>query len=97
MNQRYWIYQLTCPAVLRPGKITPAQIESVIGVPVDSEIHRVADNETPKAPGMKYRIMLLIRQFTWLHQRNWTQALFGCNLKLNSGLMLTNDLIKNIS
>ncbi len=42
------------PAILRPGAVTKAQIESVIGS-IDLDRHHVGKNETPKAPGMKYR------------------------------------------
>ncbi len=42
------------PIILRPGAITHAQIEAVIGkVQVDK--HLVEASETPKAPGMKYK------------------------------------------
>ncbi|WP_461215546.1 L-threonylcarbamoyladenylate synthase [Lacticaseibacillus sp. GG6-2] len=41
-------------AILRPGAIGPAELEPVIGT-VDSEMHHVGANETPKAPGMKYK------------------------------------------
>src|SRR5699024_2731953 len=39
------------PAVLRPGGITPQQIEAVIGCSVDASQHKVGAKETPKAPG----------------------------------------------
>ncbi|MDP4092426.1 MAG: L-threonylcarbamoyladenylate synthase [Bacillota bacterium] len=44
------------PVILRPGGITPAQIEKVLGkVSIDPAILRKADaNFKPKAPGMKY-------------------------------------------
>lgn len=83
------------PAVLRPGKITPAQIESVVGVPVDSEIHRVADNETPKAPGMKYRHYAPDKAVYMVAPEDWTQAIIWMQSQVEPvGLMLTNDLIK---
>lgn len=42
------------PAILRPGAVTKADIEKVIG-PIESNHHKVGKNETPKAPGMKYK------------------------------------------
>lgn len=42
------------PAILRPGAVTKAQIEDVIGS-IDVNHHHVKANETPKAPGMKYK------------------------------------------
>ncbi|USS87715.1 L-threonylcarbamoyladenylate synthase [Fructilactobacillus hinvesii] len=41
------------PAILRPGAVTRAAIEQVIG-PVDDQLHHVSQQEVPKAPGMKY-------------------------------------------
>lgn len=42
------------PVILRPGAVTKAQIEQVIGS-IDLNHHHVGKNETPKAPGMKYK------------------------------------------
>lgn len=42
------------PTILRPGAVTVEQLEKVIG-DVRSDHHHVGANETPKAPGMKYK------------------------------------------
>lgn len=42
------------PVILRPGAVTKAQIEDVIGS-IDLNHHHVGKNEIPKAPGMKYK------------------------------------------
>ena len=42
------------PVILRPGAVTKAQIEEVIGS-IDLNHHHVGKNEIPKAPGMKYK------------------------------------------
>ncbi|WP_137597459.1 L-threonylcarbamoyladenylate synthase [Paucilactobacillus kaifaensis] len=42
------------PVILRPGAVTKAQIEAVIGS-IETNHHQVGKNETPKAPGMKYK------------------------------------------
>lgn len=42
------------PVILRPGAVTKEQIEAVIGS-IDLNHHHVGKNETPKAPGMKYK------------------------------------------
>lgn len=82
------------PAVLRPGKITPAQIEAVLQTTVDSEIHHVADNEMPKAPGMKYRHYAPDKKVYMVAPEDWTQAIIWMQAQLEPvGLMLTNDLI----
>lgn len=45
------------PVILRPGKITPEQIEEVIGkVKIDSKVfEKLLDDEKPESPGVKYR------------------------------------------
>jgi L-threonylcarbamoyladenylate synthase len=43
------------PAILRPGAITAEEIEAVIHQPVLDERIKVASNQVPKAPGMKYK------------------------------------------
>lgn len=42
------------PVILRPGAVTKQDIEGVIGS-IDLNHHQVGKNETPKAPGMKYK------------------------------------------
>lgn len=42
------------PVILRPGAVTKKDIEAVIGS-IDLNHHQVGKNETPKAPGMKYK------------------------------------------
>jgi len=45
------------PRLLRPGGVTPAELEKVLG-PVDIDpavLRTLNDDETPRAPGMKYR------------------------------------------
>jgi L-threonylcarbamoyladenylate synthase len=45
------------PMILRPGYITPAMLEEVLGEPVivDPGLIAADDTKKPKAPGMKYR------------------------------------------
>ncbi|RRG09264.1 MAG: threonylcarbamoyl-AMP synthase [Lactobacillus sp.] len=42
------------PVILRPGAVTQEQIEAVIGT-ININHHHVGKDETPKAPGMKYK------------------------------------------
>lgn len=42
------------PTILRPGAVTVAELEAVIG-DVKADHHHVGKNEIPKAPGMKYK------------------------------------------
>ncbi len=46
---------VTTPAILRPGAVTEADIEAVLKRPVMDERHHVGADQTPKAPGMKYK------------------------------------------
>lgn len=45
------------PVILRPGKVTPEQIEEVIGkVRIDSKVfEKLLGDEKPESPGVKYR------------------------------------------
>lgn len=43
------------PVVLRPGEITPEELSAVLGEKVLINSGKVADQDIPKAPGMKYR------------------------------------------
>jgi L-threonylcarbamoyladenylate synthase len=67
------------PAILRPGAVTKAQIESVIGS-IDLDQHHVGTNETPKAPGMKYRhyapgvpVAIVDPQTNWQSVNAWIE------------------------
>lgn len=67
------------PAILRPGAVTKAQIESVIGS-IDLDQHHVGINETPKAPGMKYRhyapgipVAIVDPQTNWQSVNSWIE------------------------
>jgi L-threonylcarbamoyladenylate synthase len=85
----------TEPAILRPGKITPAQIEAVIGVPVDSEQKHVDADEAPKAPGMKYRHYAPDKDVYMVAENDWTQAIIWAQGQLEPvGLMLSNEQIQ---
>ena len=45
------------PVILRPGKVTPEQIEEVVGkVKIDSKVfEKLLGDEKPESPGVKYR------------------------------------------
>lgn len=67
------------PVILRPGAVTKAQIESVIGS-IDLDQHHVGTNETPKAPGMKYRhyapgvpVAIVDPQTNWQSVNAWIE------------------------
>ncbi|MDO4721056.1 MAG: L-threonylcarbamoyladenylate synthase [Peptostreptococcaceae bacterium] len=43
------------PLILRPGKVTPRDIEEVLGLRIQVDASLKDPRETPKSPGMKYR------------------------------------------
>lgn len=67
------------PAILRPGGILPQQIEAVLGLSVDASQHKVGADETPKAPGMKYKHyapsaqVLIVRPNEWQSALEWAE------------------------
>ena len=87
------------PTILRPGGITKAALEEKIGfVTVDQ--HLVSSNETPKAPGMKYKHYSPNEPVIIVDgdERLWHSAIkhyqsFGEKI----GLMASNEIITNLS
>lgn len=86
------------PVILRPGAVTKAQIESVIGS-IDLNHHQVGKNETPKAPGMKYRhyapsapVYIVDPQSDWQAVSAWI-----ANQESKVGVMATDEVVKKIS
>lgn len=64
------------PLILRPGAVTPAEIQAVIGESVPFDQHVVNEAETPKAPGMKYQHYAPSVPVYMIDadQQNWSQA-----------------------
>lgn len=82
------------PTVLRPGKITPEDLEAVLKTSVEAGQHAVKADEVPKAPGMKYRHYAPDKDVFMVEREDWTQAIIWAQSQLSPvGLMLTNDLI----
>lgn len=66
---------VTPPAILRPGKLDERALTPVIGE-VQSDHHHVGANETPKAPGMKYKHYAPNAQVVIVdHSSDWPAAL----------------------
>jgi L-threonylcarbamoyladenylate synthase len=65
------------PVILRPGAVTKEQLETVIGSEVKIDAHLVKEEETPKAPGMKYKHyspdtkVLMVRDEDWEAAMAW--------------------------
>lgn len=78
---------VTPPAVLRPGAITPEQLEQVLGVPVTADHHHVSAKETPKAPGMKYKHYAPSAQVLIVQPDEWNQALAWAQTRSDVGLL----------
>ena len=67
------------PVILRPGAVTQADIEAVIGS-IELNHHQVKQDEIPKAPGMKYKHyapnaqVYMVRPDTdWQQVKQWLQ------------------------
>ncbi|WP_165005281.1 MULTISPECIES: L-threonylcarbamoyladenylate synthase [unclassified Enterococcus] len=63
------------PMILRPGAVTSEQLEAVIDSPVVMDQHLVKENETPKAPGMKYKHYSPDTRVQMVKEGDWTAAL----------------------
>ncbi|QMU07954.1 threonylcarbamoyl-AMP synthase [Levilactobacillus suantsaii] len=68
------------PTILRPGAVTEADLEPVIGQ-VRSNHHKVGKTEVPKAPGMKYKhyapdaqVYIVDHETDWDAAFKWAQA-----------------------
>ncbi|QIL50197.1 threonylcarbamoyl-AMP synthase [Weissella coleopterorum] len=82
-------------AILRPGKITASQLETVLGENVDTSEHHVAADEAPKAPGMKYRHYAPDKAVYMVKDEDWTQAIIWAQSQLEPvGLMLSDQMIE---
>ncbi|AEN99349.1 threonylcarbamoyl-AMP synthase [Lactobacillus sanfranciscensis] len=84
------------PAILRPGAVTQAKIEEVIGKVDDSE-KKVGKNDIPKAPGMKYThyspsadVQIVDEKHEWKKVIDWIQS-----QKNMVGILATDDVITN--
>ncbi len=83
------------PAVLRPGKITGQKIENIISTPVATDQHKVGANETPKAPGMKYKHYAPAAQVLIVDPDEWGQALnWAAKQKEKIGVMALSETLR---
>lgn len=86
------------PVILRPGAVTKAQIEAVIGS-IENNHHQVGKNETPKAPGMKYKhyapkaqVYIVDHPSDWQLVPGWVG-----NQSATVGVMATDDVLQKLS
>ena len=85
------------PMILRPGAVTKEQIEAVIGSPVAVDQHLVKENETPKAPGMKYKHyspdtrVLMVRDSDWSIAVQWAK-----NKKIRAGVIASPEIADQV-
>ncbi|MCT4395609.1 threonylcarbamoyl-AMP synthase [Periweissella beninensis] len=81
------------PTILRPGAVTPEQLEAVIGL-VASEKRKVGQKETPKAPGMKYRHYAPDVPVYMVKPNDWKAAIIWAQQQLSTvGIMAPDDII----
>ncbi|MYV04407.1 MULTISPECIES: L-threonylcarbamoyladenylate synthase [Furfurilactobacillus] len=85
------------PAILRPGAVTPEQIEAVIKQTVATEVHKVGAKETPKAPGMKYKHYAPAAQVYIVNDGDWQSALdWAGQQPVQIGLMATKERLAGL-
>ncbi|WP_407894019.1 L-threonylcarbamoyladenylate synthase [Lacticaseibacillus sp. N501-2] len=84
-------------AILRPGAIGPKELAPVIGT-VDSEMHHVGANETPKAPGMKYKHYAPAAQVIIVDKpEQFSEALkWVASLGQPYGVLATDDILAQV-
>lgn len=86
------------PTILRPGAVTVAELEQVIG-DVKADHHHVGANEIPKAPGMKYKHYAPSAQVEIVDHPADFEAAMDWASKQNEaiGLMATDDVLTQLS
>lgn len=86
------------PVILRPGAVTKEQIESVIGS-IENNHHQVGQNETPKAPGMKYKHYAPKAQVLIVNSDDDWQAALEWAAKQNGtvGIMTTDPVMNQLT
>lgn len=86
------------PTILRPGAVTVDELERVIG-DVKADHHHVEANETPKAPGMKYKHYAPSAQVEIVDQpADFDTAMKWAGEQNEAiGVMATDGVLKNLS
>ena len=81
------------PTILRPGAVTQEQLEAVIGT-IASEKRKVGKDETPKAPGMKYRHYAPDVPVYMVKPADWPKAVVWAQQQLATvGIMAPDSII----
>lgn len=83
------------PAILRPGVVTEDEIEQVIG-PLRVDHHQVKANETPKAPGMKYKHYAPNAQVLMVADEDW-ELVKDRLTDSTVGVLVTDDHLKQLA
>lgn len=82
------------PTILRPGAVTPESLEETLGKMVISDKHKVKDQETPKAPGMKYKHYAPNAQVLIVKDNDWPEALkFAQENQDEIAVLATDDIL----
>ncbi|WP_353990118.1 L-threonylcarbamoyladenylate synthase [Pediococcus argentinicus] len=86
------------PTILRPGALTPAELEPVIGE-IQTDHHKVGANEVPKAPGMKYKHYAPAAQVYIVGDSEWNQVheLVDTKFKGQSAVMAVDHVLNEYS
>lgn len=83
------------PTILRPGFITYDDLIEVLGQ-VNSDHHKVSQDEVPKAPGMKYKHYAPNAQVIIIDDKaDFAEAYAEFSKKGTTGLLATDSVLKN--
>ncbi|MDN2452416.1 L-threonylcarbamoyladenylate synthase [Lactobacillus sp. UCMA15818] len=63
------------PLILRPGAVTVEEIEDVLQKQLGTDQHKIGADETPKAPGMKYKHYAPDAQVLIVEEDKWKAAI----------------------
>ncbi|EJE98815.1 L-threonylcarbamoyladenylate synthase [Liquorilactobacillus mali] len=85
------------PLILRPGAVTVEEIEAVLQKQLNTDQHKVGADETPKAPGMKYKHYAPDAQVLIVEEGKWDAALTWAKKQpVSIGIMVSNMQGKTI-
>lgn len=85
------------PTVLRPGAISPKQIEAILKTEVLYDNRQVKQQEVPKAPGMKYKHYAPDAQVIIVNETSWPAALAWAKQQVEAvGIMATTDILNEL-
>ncbi|MGM9903292.1 Sua5/YciO/YrdC/YwlC family tRNA threonylcarbamoyl adenosine modification protein [Enterococcus sp. 10A9_DIV0425] len=85
------------PMILRPGAVTKEALEAVIKKPVTIDRHLVQADETPKAPGMKYKHYSPDTRVLMVENDDWEAAVeWAKDQHFRTGVLAGPTIVENV-